>query len=432
MPSAVLAVTLFLLSADLLFVNVGGIKIKYGYFLIASVWLLKPAQMWEAAKSAVARTPSFVCLPLFPLSVSIVTSANLKSSILWTCWLGFDVFTVITLYCFLKVHQFSTDQIQRSVAGALALITSAGMLQFVSIYGFHHIILQPQNHFNVYRINGISGWPHFLNIFSFLLLPLVVTQEELPSWAKLVLVALMFVLVQSTAKTGWVLFAALGALLFLLNRRVFLKKYLLFLLPVTLAALLIPTPAYEGKGETVRGAEKIAEFAADLDVSRDTTSGTDRLLINKMGLTVWAKHPWFGVGPRAYNTYVFSRFDQELPAANKYDANHQVNAKNENIWIELLSETGALFTLGFVSILVFALWVRRWYFENSPHLGAWMALVLYFLISGQVSQSGLLTMVYAVFGIFFYARDIRVECAGGSTAGLPLGARVGQDSLQRH
>ena len=112
------------------------------------------------------------------------------------------------------------------------------------------------------------------------------------------------------------------------------------------------------------------------------------MLINEMGLRVWLKHPWLGVGPKAYSTYVFDRFDRELPGENKFDANHQINAKNENIWIELLAETGALFTLGFAIVVVRVLWVRQWAFANSLHLGSWLALVLYFAISGQVSQSG--------------------------------------------
>ncbi len=124
-----------------------------------------------------------------------------------------------------------------------------------------------------------------------------------------------------------------------------------------------------------------------------------------MGLKVWTKHPWFGVGPRAYDTYVFSRFDVELPGENKLDIENKVNAKNENIYIEFLAEAGVLFTLGFVLVIVAALWVPGWRFANSLHLGAWIALALYFAISGQVSQTGLLTMVYAVFGIYFYARE---------------------------
>lgn len=130
------------------------------------------------------------------------------------------------------------------------------------------------------------------------------------------------------------------------------------------------------------------------------------MLINEMGLRVWMKHPWFGVGPRAYSTFVFERFDQELPGENKLDANRQINAKNENIWIEFLAESGTLFTLGFVLVLVRALWVGGWAFANPLHLGSWLALVLYFLVSGQFSQSGLLTMTYAVLGIFFYSRTL--------------------------
>jgi hypothetical protein len=68
-----------------------------------------------------------------------------------------------------------------------------------------------------------------------------------------------------------------------------------------------------------------------------------------------------------------------------------------------------LFTLAFALVVVRALWVSRWRFANPLQLGAWMALVMYFAISGQVSQNGLLTMVYAVFGIYFYARELPAE-----------------------
>ena len=88
-----------------------------------------------------------------------------------------------------------------------------------------------------------------------------------------------------------------------------------------------------------------------------------------------------------------------------------VNAKSENIWIEFLAENGLFFTLGFLALVVRALWVRRWAFANPLHLGAWMSLVLYFGVSGQVSQTGLLTLVYAVSGIYFYARGLRVDAA---------------------
>ncbi|MEO8506767.1 MAG: hypothetical protein ABI593_03975, partial [Betaproteobacteria bacterium] len=67
------------------------------------------------------------------------------------------------------------------------------------------------------------------------------------------------------------------------------------------------------------------------------------------------------------------------------------------------AECGVLFTVGFALLLGRALWVRRLAFADSLHLGAWIALVLYFGMSGQVSQNGLLTMTYAVLGIFFYA-----------------------------
>jgi hypothetical protein len=359
-PSAFLAGTLFLLSADMLFLDVGGNKIKVGYLLLLCLWLFKPEQMFDTAKDAVLRLPKWVLLPLIPLAISVVASANLRHSIGWASWFGFDLLVVATVYSFLKVQQFSIDRIQTSIAFSLGLIALCGMVQFIAIYGFHHIIFNPQLHFNIYRINGISGWPHFLNIFSFLLL----------------------------------------------DRKILLHRYLAFLLPITVAALLLPTPSPDGNRQAGSGAEKAVSLAADLNIDDKTTSGADRMLINEMGLRVWMKHPWFGVGPRAYSTYVFERFDQELPGENKLDANRQINAKNENIWIEFLAESGTLFTLGFVLVLVRALWVGGWAFANPLHLGSWLALVLYFLVSGQFSQSGLLTMTYAVLGIFFYSRTL--------------------------
>jgi O-antigen ligase len=192
----------------------------------------------------------------------------------------------------------------------------------------------------------------------------------------------------------------------LLDRRVFVKSYLWFLLPVTVVALAIPTPSFVRDAPPLSGSQKIEKFSADLNLADKTTTGTDRVLISKMGLAVWWRHPWFGVGPRAYDEYVFSRFDQELPGVNKLDANSSLNAKNENIWVEFLAECGALFTLSFLFVLCKALWVRRWEFSNRLHLGAWIALVLYFGVSGQVSQTGLLTMAYAVIGVYFYAREL--------------------------
>jgi len=422
LASAYLSLTLFMLSADRLFVSVDENKIKYGYFLVLGMWLFSPAGMFRTAMGTALRLPKAALLVLLPLSVSVAQSTHVKSSILWALWLGFDLFTVVTVYAFLTLHRFSVSRVQASAAASLALIAAFGLLQFVSIYGFGHVVFDPQFHLNTYRINGLSGWPHFLNIFAFLLLPLVLLHERPAAWQRVVLVALVFVLVQSTAKTGWVLFVALGALLAALDRKAFARVFLLFLLPATAIALLLPIPSFKNAAESVgatrnvavlpadpgasdattSAAEKVAAFASDLDIARKTTSGADRMLINRMGLDVWMKHPWFGVGPNAYDAYVFTRFDEELPGVNKRDANGNINAKNENIWIEFLSENGLLFTAGFAIVVAWALWVPGWRFSNALHLGAWMALLLYFCISAQVSQNGLLTMVYAVFGIYLY------------------------------
>lgn len=408
---AFLAVMLFLLSADLLFVPIAGVKIKFGYFAVIALWLFAPWPMLAAARAALFTVPWWAALVLLPLGVAVATSVSLRDSLLWCAWLAFDLFTIITVYAFLKVRRFPIGVVQASVAGAVALIALFGLVQFIAIHGFDNVIFSPQRHFDTWRINGLSGWPHFLNIFAFLLLPMLLIRERMSWPSRIAVVLLLMVLVHSTAKTGWVLFVALGVLIFALRRALFVRHYLWFLIPVTALVLLLPTPSLTPGVTAPSTPEKVARFAADLNLADKSTSGTDRVLINQMGLHVWARHPWFGVGPRAYDEYVFSRFDRELPGVNKFDGNHMVNAKSENIWIEFLAENGVLFTLGFFVLLMRALWVRRWAFANPLHLGAWMSLVLYFGISGQVSQTGLLTLVYAVFGIYFYARGLRADAA---------------------
>jgi len=401
---AMLAAALFLLSADLLHVGVAGYKLKYGYFMVAALWMLRPEAMLRAVGGV--RAPRWPFLLAIPIALTVGMSLDVKGSIWWALWLGFDVFAAITVYAFVKVHRFTEVDVVRSVAVALALIALGGLVQFVAIYVRHEIVFDPQKHFDLYRINGLAGWPHFLCIFTFLLLPIVVTQGRVPLWQKAIVAMVAFVLVQSTAKTGWALFIALGSLLLWFDRTTFTRNFMLLLLPLTVIALLIPTPTAGGGTPRLSGSEKVHVFSEDLDLSNKTTSGSDRVLINEMGLAVFARHPWFGVGPRAFDTYAFTRFDRELPGVNKLDANGNVNAKNENIWVEWLSECGILFTLLAAAVIVRALWVPGFVFRNPLHLGAWMALVMYFALSGQVSQSGLLTLVYAVFGIYFYSREL--------------------------
>lgn len=398
--SPYLSLTLFLLSADLLYFEFSGHKLKLGYFLLLGMWLFTPAAMWQAAMDAVRRPPKYVLVALVPLVVAVATSINIKSSLWWTAWFAFDLLAITTVYAFLRVQRMSIDNVQTAVLHSLALIALFGLIQFAFIYGLGRPVFDPQIHLDVFRLNGLSGWPHFLNIFSFLLIPMVVTRNRMSRATGIILMLLLFVLAQSTAKTGWILLGALGILLLAFNRRFPMAKSLPLLVAAIAVALLVPFGS-SGK-ESLSGAQKIARFARDFT---QTSSVQDRMLINEMGLKVFLKHPWFGVGPRAYDTYVFKRFDQELPGENKLDIENKLNAKNENIWIELLAESGILFTLAFATVVTRALWVRRFAFANPLHLGAWIALVMYFAISGMVSQTGLLTMVYAVFGIYFYARE---------------------------
>ncbi len=426
---AFLGFTFFLLSADLLHIVMAGARIKLGYFAVAAAWLTAPATMRGAAADALRRAPRWPLLLLVPLAISVATSAAPARSLAWMLWIGFDAFTVVTIHAYLAAHRFRPGQVANAAAIGLGLIAAGGLVQFVSIYFAGRIVLSPQQHFELYRINGLSGWPHFLAIFSFLLLPLVITQERLSIATRATLAVLVFVLVQSTAKTGWVLFLALGSALLCFDRTTFTRNFLLFLLPVTIVALALPTPTPAAPGAPsgehtgmITGGEKLHLFSEDLDLTSGTTSGTDRVLINTMGLHVFAQHPWFGVGPRAYARYVDTRFERELPGVNRLDANGNVNRKNENIWIEWLAECGILFTAGVALLVVRALWVPGFAFRTRLQLGTFIALALYFGLSGQVSQNGLLTLAWAIFGVHLHARAQRpvTESDAFTSAWMPL------------
>jgi hypothetical protein len=198
---------------------------------------------------------------------------------------------------------------------------------------------------------------------------------------------------------------ALGLLLLIFQRRIFIKKYIQHLAPIGLLCVVLPSPGLTPKPSD--GLEKMSHFAGDLNIiANQNSSGRDRLVINLMGLKVFKTHPFFGVGPRGYANYVATSFDRELPGENKWDVNHVINTRNENIWVELLVENGLIFTLLVLALLGFYLWPSPLAHRNPIYWGAWSSLVLYYSLSGQFSQNILLTLVFSIWGIFIYAQEL--------------------------
>jgi len=399
-PIFLFGLSLFSLSADHLCFKLGTANVKLGYFLILGFALFNFGAVLRSAKLIWNRLPKWHLVSLAFLIISILLSNNLLQSLFWMAWLGLGMLTLVSTHAYLKTYAFDEAMIRKSAFVGLGLIALFGMIQFVSIYFLKHIIFEPQFQAYFFRINGISGWPHFLNIFSFLILPFALTGKKLSWPERSILIVLMFVLIESTSKTGWVLFFGLTVSALIFNREVFVSHFLKFLIPVTVMLTFVPTPHLEHMPNTTSGADRMALIAQDLRAGAGT-SGQDRILINKMGLAVWEKHPLFGVGPRAYGTYVQSKFDEELPGVNKLDALHEVNLRNENIWIELLAENGALFTF-LIAISIFSTLLP----PNSIRK-AWApstSLLLYYAISGQFSQSILITLVFMIWGIYIYTR----------------------------
>ena len=392
---------LFLLSADRASVHLGGGNLKYAYFLVPFLWTWHPKLMLKLAIDGIKKTPPMLAIGIVPLIFSVAFSFNRFQSLVWCGWLTFNLLTLISVFSFLKVNQFTSSRIRDSALLGLSLIAAAGLLQYICIYFFDFIVFSPQHHREFYRINGLAGWPHFLNIFSFLLLPLVLSFSEWRKWERPILFMVTYVLFQSTSKTGWVLFVALGAALFAFNRRGFFKKFLKFLVPISILFTILPTSPCGPYN--LLGFKKLALFAQDANIE-ENSSGNERLLICLMGLKVFRKYPLVGVGPRAYSEYTASRFKSDFPG--DYNWGLVGNTRNENIWVELLAENGLIFAALLWIALAFYLRPKILTPNNAILSGAWTSLILYYGMSGQFSQNILLTLVFAVWGIFFYALEL--------------------------
>ena len=66
---ALLAVTYFLLTADLLHVMWAGAKIKYGYFAVLSLWLTAPRAMIGSALAGLRGAPRWPLVLAVPLAI---------------------------------------------------------------------------------------------------------------------------------------------------------------------------------------------------------------------------------------------------------------------------------------------------------------------------------------------------------------------------
>jgi len=107
--AALLCITLFLLSADHLFVAVGGNKIKYGYLFLVALWLTKPKAIANAASDLVARMPRWPFLIVIPVAIAVATSSNVARSLLWALWLAPPVILVLGgIFAFFMTRRRST------------------------------------------------------------------------------------------------------------------------------------------------------------------------------------------------------------------------------------------------------------------------------------------------------------------------------------
>jgi hypothetical protein len=406
-----LGMVIFSLTADRLSLSFGNAYLKFGYLLILGLWFFKPSQMGRSFYDLLKRLPRWSLILLLPLAVSVLGSDSVRESLIWVIRFGFAFFASLTTFAFLDANRFDDRRIRSAVSLALVMIAFFGFIQMISLYVFHHEIFDPQIHRASYRINGVANWPNNLNVYAFLLIPFLLVQEKIKISERLILIAIFYIVIQSTSKTFWLLVPAMGMLAFFFSRKIFVRQFLSFLMPAFLVLMLIPTPQLAGI-EAMTGAEKVATMAKDFDVIHHPDSSVmDRMVINRLSYQVWKKHPAFGVGPRAYSAYMQNSFHSDYPELKNMDVNGASITRHEHVWLEFLAENGFFFTLVLITVLAKFLWVKRWQWSSEIQMGAWCSLVLYWVLSTHFSQNGIQLVTFTMMGIYAYISSDRFKSA---------------------
>lgn len=396
LPEIMMGLFFFLLSADILnFPSPIG-KFKFAYLFLP--YFLMQISLKELFKG------SLKYLWVLFLILSIINSTfshAIKDSLIGYTYWGFDLLLAFSFFQISKKNDFNLHRVFQI---ALSLIVLFAGAQYLAWNVFEVLIFNPFSHNGNMRLNGLSFYPNFLNVFIFFFFPAIFLKEHQSTFDKVLSAVSLFVIYNSTAKTGWVLggVTLISLFYFLPNqvaaRRLLQTVVLLFIIG------FIPTRSLNqddlSKNNLNPTVDKIRFFANDTKLSSNSSS-KDRLYIARQGLLVLKDYPLFGVGQRAYDNFILGLSDMDRKVYEN-DGNFQLfYIHHENIWIEILAEQGFL---GAILTLygIYCFIIRKKFLNQNPESRVLrFSLLSYFFISGLFVQNILIMLPYSLIGILW-------------------------------
>jgi hypothetical protein len=332
------------------------------------------------------------------LMISLFYSHDILSSLKWCLQLFMDIYLFITFYSGFKIIKDKVDLFRI----ILLLILLPGLIQWTFIQFSLVPPLLSQTHGIYYRLNGFSFYPNFFTVAISLFFPLILLNEKYSKMDYLIIFLSAFTLLQSTSRTGML------ALILLILAKILIpfkwEKYKLIQLTPIMAAIFISMVIPEKTINNTKtfGLEKAAFFAKEMKLG-PAVSPLERIYIAKQGIKVFTDYPFFGVGPNAYEKFInlnpiinYKKYFSETMRNNLYES-------HENIWIELLSGNGLVFT-SILIIFLFLQFYKKTY-RVGLQLNAIFSLSFYYLINGQFVQNILYPSTFVIWAILSYSKS---------------------------
>lgn len=397
----ILTSVLTLLCCDVLSIKILDLNFKYAYLVILSAFFNEVyISYFDLIKCLKINKKLILQLVLY---VSFLLGATffIVDTSIGVIQLIFNLLSLFLAYSISS--RLNLRLIYWSFLVSLFLLAFFGFIQFILINAFGLIVWEPQLHMGSFRINGLCWYPNFFNVFIFFFIPTVFLKKKWNKFDILVVALSLFIVIQSTAKAGWILLFFLIVYAFFLLDKCLVFSKLKVLIFVVLISWFVPIRKFTDSHlknvknfQVELSGQKIIRFSTDLNVYQPNSS-RERLYIAQQGLWVFRDYWISGVGLRSYKSFITQ---MDKIKVMKYFTGKWVNrifTHHENIWIEILSEQGLV---GFLVVNYFLLkYLILYKVRNNYAACLKYSLVAYFYLSGQFVQNILVTIPYFIWGV---------------------------------
>lgn len=389
--------TLALWPCDLLGIFVGGFRLKVAAVLTLPLLLFylpdlklifsrRNDLLENLRHSGIPKlAQTFFFISLFFSIIWGLTTSSLLSTTVWYTQIALCVTISVVLAAAIHSGSVNAEPLLNFV---LLFFILGGFLQYFAHLFADQLIFSPQIHRGYLRLNGFTEFPNFFSL-TILLLWFASYHLSTKPFFPLISFCAIFLAIQSTAKSGMVLLAAMiislvaMAIYYRDLKKQFPKISVLF----AFIAITLVAPAKTISSDFTSSFEKSDKFIEDFNIPKSSTE--ERLLIALQGVYVATTHPAIGVGPKAYKTYIKS---MHIRSMQRFFTHH------ENLWLELGTELGLVYTTLFVVFLLIISWLI-FPLLDLKNRGLLLGVMLYWFIGGQFVQTFFFPTCFIILGI---------------------------------